>query len=172
MFLLAQADGSVSGTGFLPGARGSFMLDFVTLAMFGILLVLAYSIYLVKYRRQYEWHKRIQLILAVVLLVAVVAFEVDVRWFTDWKALARPSRFWSETGFNAVWIALSIHLCFAIPTPFLWGWVIYEGLRKFPRPTAPSAHSLRHRRWGWVAALGMLLTSVTGWVFYVMAFVL
>lgn len=147
------------------------MLDFVFVAMFGILLVMGLSIYLVRVHKRYELHKRIQVVSAAVLLVAVAAFEVDMRLFTDWKALAQPSRFWTE-GWNLVWISLVVHLLFAIPTPLLWAFVIYEGLRKFPSPAAPSKHSRRHRRWGWIAAVAMLLTSLTGWVFYVLAFVL
>lgn len=161
-----------TGSGFLPYARGSLMLDFVFVAMFGILLVLAYSIYLVKYRQAYELHKKIQIASAIVLLVAVAAFEIDMRLFTDWEALAEPSILWNYHGVNLVWILLAIHLCFAVPTPFIWAFVIYEGLRKFPHPVTPGPHSARHRRWGWIAAIGMLLTSLTGWIFYVAAFVL
>lgn len=172
--LVAQAAVSATdeGSGFLPYARGSLMLDFVFAAMFGIMLVLAYSIYLVRNRRQYEQHKWIQTVSAIVLLVAVLGFEIDMRFFTDWEALARPSKFWLYNGWHIVWIALAIHLCFAIPTPFLWAFVIYEGWRKFPNPAAPSKHSHRHKKLGWLAAIGMLMTSVTGWVFYILAFVM
>lgn len=160
------------GTGFIPGSRGSFMLDFVFAAMFGILLVMVASIYLVRVKKRYELHKKIQLILAAVLLIAVLGFEIDMRLFTDWEALAAPSRYYHPERLNPVVISLAIHLCFAIPTPVLWAWVIYEGLRKFPSPAAPGAHSRRHRFWGWMAAIGMLLTSITGWIFYVLAFVM
>lgn len=159
------------GSGFIPNSRGSFMLDFVFVAMFGIMLVQAVSIYLVK-QRKYELHKRIQIVSALVLLVAVTAFEVDMRFFSDWEALAEPSKYWFYNGWHVVWIALAIHLCFAIPTPFLWAFVIYEGLRKFPSPAMPSKHSHRHKKLGWLATIGMAMTSITGWVFYVLAFVL
>jgi uncharacterized membrane protein YozB (DUF420 family) len=168
--LFAQAT-ELPGTGFIPGSRGSFMLDFVFTAMFGILFILAWSIRLAK-QRKYELHKRVQVVSALVLLVAVAAFEVDMRFFTDWEELARPSRYWSQGGTNLVWVALIVHLCFAIPTPFLWGFVIYEGFRRFPAPIGPGAHSLRHKRWGWIAAIALFLTSVTGWIFYALAFVM
>ena len=61
--------------GFL-GTRASFMLDVVFLAMLAIVPVLCWSVYLVRYRRNYALHKRIQLLTGLVLLVAVVAFEV------------------------------------------------------------------------------------------------
>ena len=59
--------------GFL-GTRASLMLDVVALAMLAVLPVLGFSIWLVRCRRLYAIHKRIQLTLASVLLLTVVAF--------------------------------------------------------------------------------------------------
>ncbi len=160
MTLLAQ------NAGFLP-TRGSIMIDFVFLAMFGIILILGTSIYLVRYRRMYEVHKWIQITTGIVLLLAVLAFEVDMRFFTNWQALAEPSSF----GMATVKGLLYFHLLFAIPTPLLWIFVIWHGLTKFPNPAAPSPYSNTHIFWARLAAIGMLLTAVTGWVFYYAAFV-
>ena len=92
-----------SGTNGFLGTRGSLMLDVVFLAMFAIVPVLAYSIYLVRSRRRFELHKRIQITLGLVLLVAVTAFELDMRFFTDWRERAAASRFYSPAdGWNAV----------------------------------------------------------------------
>jgi len=66
---------------------------------------------------------------------------------------------------------LSIHLFFAISTVLLWIWVVWEALRRFPTPPAPAAHSRRHRVMGRLAAADLLLTSLTGWIFYWFAFV-
>lgn len=152
--------------GLLP-TRGSVMLDFVFLAMFVIVLVLGVSIYLVRYRRLFELHKQIQVTTGIVLLVVVVAFEVDIRFYTDWQALAAPSSLSAETIRRLLWI----HLFFAVPTPFLWVFVIWHGLTKFPRPATPGPYSRTHIFWGWLAVIGMVLTAITGWIFYYAAFV-
>ena len=60
--------------GFL-GYRTSFMLDVVVCALVAVVPVLLYSIYLVKFRRQYALHKTLQLILGVALLLTVAAFD-------------------------------------------------------------------------------------------------
>ncbi len=162
MLLIAQ-----TMHGFLP-TRATFMLDFVFVAMFAVLPVLAFSIRLVK-RRRYELHKRIQITLAVVLLVAVTAFEIDLNYITkDWRPLAEPSPY-----FASGWVdySLWIHLVFAVPTPLLWTFVIVQALRKFPRPVGPNEYSRRHARWAWLATTWMVLTAVTGWIFYYLAFV-
>jgi len=143
------------------------MIDFVFVAMFAVILVLAVSIYLVKVAKQFNVHKWIQIALAVILLIAVAAFEVDVQFFTDWKALAAPSQVGMPTIKGLLWI----HLFFAVPTPFLWVAVIWLGLSRFPSPPVPGKHSETHRKLGWIAAIGMLMTAITGWVFYYAAFV-
>ena len=108
------ADGN---NGFLP-TRGSFMLDFVVVAMLAVTIAMAISITLVKKLSKYGWHKAIQISFAVILLVAVLAFEVDMRFFTDWRELAEPSPFFES---RVVHLALGVHLLFAIPAPIPLG---------------------------------------------------
>ena len=170
MTSLAQIGPYPGIDGFL-GFRGSLMLDVVFLTMFAVLPALAVSIYLVKQRR-YELHKKLQLTLGMVLLVAVVAFEIDIR-LHDWTERAIPSKYFSP---DAKWscpagIALIIHLFFAVPTTLLWAIVTIQALRKFARPPQPGTHSPSHKFWGWLAVVEMAGTAVTGWVFYYLAFV-
>jgi putative membrane protein len=155
----------------MPGflhTRGTFMLDFVFVAMFALLPVLAYSIRLAK-QGHYEWHKRVQIALTATLLITVTIFEVDLNYITkDWRPLAEPSPYYARG-----WVdySLWIHLAFAVPTPLLWIFVIVQALRKFPRPAAPNSYSQRHRRWAWLATVELAMTSATGWIFYYLAFV-
>jgi len=165
------ADQTYPGINGFLGSRGSLMLDVVFLAMFAVLPVLAVSIYLVK-RGHFELHKKLQLTLGLVLLIAVAAFEVDMR-LNDWEARAVESPYFS---LDAKWtctagVALIIHLFFAVPTAVLWTVVIVQALRKFPRPPQPGQHSASHKFWGWLAAMEMFLTAITGWVFYYLAFI-
>jgi putative membrane protein len=158
--------------GFLPGARGSLMLDVVFLAMGIVVPVLAASIYLVKYRRRYAVHKRLQLLMAAVLLAAVTLFEIDIR-VNGWEERARPSPYFdaAHKWSCPAGVSLIVHLSFAVPTLVLWVVVVVRALRRFDRPPAPGPHSRWHARWGMIAAVGMLLTAVTGWWFYWLAFV-
>ena len=64
-----------------------------------------------------------------------------------------------------------MHLSFAVPTLVLWVVVVVQALRKFSRPPSPGPHSQWHARWATLAAAGMFLTAVTGWIFYWLAFV-
>ncbi len=153
--------------GFLPN-RATWMLDFVALAMVGVLLALSFSIFQVHSRNNPKAHRTIQLGTAMVLLVALVAFEVDMQYLTDWRELAKPSPFY-ESG--VVSIVLWIHLAFAIPTPFVWGGVIGFAVLRFRGGFQAGDFNKSHRTWGWIASLFMAMTSLTGWVFYWLAFV-
>ena len=153
-----------ANSGFLP-TRASFMLDLVFLAMFLVVPVMFWSIWLVK-QGKFELHKKVQITTAIVLLIAVVAFEVDVRT-NDWTKLIHGSAYTKQ----AIWKCLYVHLVFAIPTPLLWGLVIFKALKKFPKPPIPGEHSKMHKRLGWLATIGMVLTSATGWWFYYVAFI-
>ena len=153
--------------GFL-GTRASLMVDLVVVAMVIVVVVMGWSIRQVKYHQRYTLHKRIQIVLAVTLAVAITAFETDIR-LHGWED--RAAGILGGSASKAVWIALWIHLFFAITTVLLWPMVLILALRNFPSPAAPSSHSTSHRRWARLAAWDMFFTAVSGWVFYALAFV-
>lgn len=153
--------------GFL-GTRASFMIDMVFVAMFIVIAVMLWSIYQVRYQKRYLLHKWTQIGLAALLLLVVAAFEIDMR-LHGWESRAA-----GEIGGAAppsVWLALYLHLAFAITTVMLWPVVIWRAWRRFPLPPGPGMHSQAHVFWARLAAVDMLLTSITGWVFYYVAFV-
>ena len=112
------------------------------------------------------------LALVAVLLVVVVAFEINIQ-VHGWEQYAKGSPYYAEpVSTSGVGISLMIHLVFAVSTALLWVVVVTRALRRFPKPPAPGEHSASHVRWAKLAALDMVLTAVTGCVFYVIAFVL
>jgi len=153
-------------SGFIPFSRASLMLDLVAIAMVGVVPVLAYSIYLVRCKRNLQLHKKIQLVLGVVLLIAVGLFEVDMR-LHGWRQFAEVSAYYD----SLVFPVLYLHLVFAVSTTALWFYTIVAALRRFPNPPVPNAYSRRHRRIARLAAIDMFCTAVTGWAFYALAFV-
>lgn len=153
------------------GTRASLMLDLVFLAMFAVVPVLWWSVRAVRVHRRFALHRRVQIGLGVVLGLTVTAFEVDMR-LHGWRSRAEPSRFWRNGALNdAVDWSLVVHLACAIPTAFLWVFVIVQALRHFDRPPQPNEYSKRHRFWARLAAVELVLTATTGWVFYYLAFV-
>lgn len=153
--------------GFL-GTRAPLVLDVLCLAMLVVMVALAWSVYQVKFRRRYNVHKWTQITLAAILLVVVILFEIDIR-LHGWESRAAREADGIPTA--GVWYALYIHLLFAVSTVILWPITIFLALRNFPNPPRPSQHSRVHVPLARVAALDMVLTAVTGWIFYWFAFV-
>jgi len=159
--------------GFL-GTRASLGMDVVLVGLIALLPVLAWSIGLAR-RGAYAAHKRLQLLIVVALLAAIVVFEIDVRLVSDWKLRAaggvawggRPNPWWPA----GVLVALGVHLVFAVSTFVLWVWVVWEALARFSSPPTPGTHGPRHRVLARLAAADLLLTAITGSVFYWLAFV-
>ena len=164
--LLAEIAGRAGIDGFL-GTRASIGMDIVLVGLIATLPFLAWSIHLVRNRRDFVGHKRMQLAIVAALAAAIVIFEIDIRLLSDWKLRAAASPYWP----SGVLTALGIHLVFAVSTLVLWAWVVWEAWTRFPVPPAPNAHGPRHRLWARVAALDLLLTAVTGTAFYWLAFV-
>jgi putative membrane protein len=158
--------------GFL-GFRTSFMLDFVVVALVLIVPVLVFSLYLVKIQKQYTAHRNLQLLLGIVLLVAVGLFEVDLQWVQKgWEnVVAKRATPLTAEQLGFVRILLRVHLVFAITTPLLWVATIVLALRRMPSPPQPCAHSQLHKKLGWASTIDIVLTSITGLVFYYFAFV-
>lgn len=161
-------------SGFM-GYPTTFMLDFVVCALVLIVPLLLFSLWLVKVRKNYAGHMKLQLTLGVVLLVAVTAFEVDVQLMHGgWENIVAQQQL-PETEFaakiSAVRPWLQVHLVFAITTPVLWIVTIVLALKRFGKNPQPGSHSRVHSLLGWASTIDITLTSVTGLLFYYMAFV-
>ncbi|HEX3601988.1 MAG TPA: DUF420 domain-containing protein [Lacipirellulaceae bacterium] len=150
------------------GTRAPLILDVLCLAMLVVVIVLAWSVYQVKFRRRYSLHKWTQITLAAILLTTVILFEVDIR-LHGWEDRA-AGQLGGHAPAAAV-TALYIHLVFAVTTVLLWPTTIILALKNFPNPPMPGPHSRIHVPLARVAAIDMLLTAITGWIFYYVAFV-
>ena len=141
------------GEGFL-GYDTSLMLDVVVVALVVVVPLLVVSLCQVRLRRRFGIHKRLQLLLGIVLLVAVSLFDEI-----------------SDNDSEAMQVLLCVHLFFAISTVVLWIVTISLALRHFSSPPEPGDHSRLHRRLGWLSTLDITATSVTGLLVYYFGFV-
>lgn len=162
---------SVSGypgiDGFL-GTRAPLMVDVVCVAMLVVVVVLGWSIYQVKIRRRYHVHKWTQITLGAILLVVVILFEIDIR-LHGWEERA-AGKIGGQPASVVIW-ALYVHLVFAISSVILWPITIGLAAMNFGEPPAPGPHSRVHIPLARTAAADMVLTALTGWLFYWFAFV-
>lgn len=156
--------------GFL-GYPASFMLDVVVCALVVVVPTLLFSLFAVKVLKNYSLHKKLQITLGVTLLIAVGLFEIDMRWQGGFEQiLAKRSRPLDAEEMTFFKRLLLVHLAFAISTVFLWGTTLVLALKRIPSPPAPCAHSGLHKILGWLSAVDITLTSVTGLMVYYYGF--
>jgi len=156
--------------GFL-GYPASFMLDVVVCALIIVVPLLVFNISVVRFGRNHQLHKTLQLLLAGVLLLAVALFEVDMQMQGGVEGiLAKRSRPLSVDEMASFRSLLIVHLFFAISTVVLWALTVGLALRRFPTPVRPAAHSRLHRILGWLSALDITGTAVTGLMVYYYGF--
>ncbi len=151
-------------SGFIPGSRGSLILDLLVTAMAVILPLLGFSVFISRSRKNYRIHRVIQSVLGLILGLAVIAFEVDMR-VNGWRQLAEPSPYYHSWVFPS----LILHLCFSIPTLLIWTYTIVQAFRQSIEHTYNKAR-IQHRKLGWISTYAMVGTTLTGWLFYYLSF--
>ena len=145
----------------LPTRSQSLMLDLVVCAMPLVLASLAFSVQQVR-SGNITLHKRLQWFLTIVLGVVIVAFEIDMR-VNGWSDGITPS----GTVPTPVSLVLGIHVLCAIGTLVLWSRALWSGSKLSKQKITPTQHARNGRQAAWA----LVATTVTGWAFYTLAFI-
>ncbi len=156
--------------GFL-GYPSSFMLDVVVCALLLVVPLLLFSLFQVKIKRNYLLHRNLQILLGVTLLVAVAAFEIDMRWQGGIEEILKKRASPLTAAQHAFfWNVMYVHLFFAVTTVPLWATTLILALKRFPSPPVPSPHSRLHKPLAWLSTIDITMTSVTGLAVYYYGF--
>lgn len=150
------------------GARADALMDIVILSLAFIIPIILFSYKTVK-EGNYALHKKIQLTLGIVLLLVVIIFEMDMRNHGGIFEMVKGSRYEGTTFLNA---SIYIHTFFSITTSLIWLVLIIASLFKFSKDPLPNAFSKRHRFWGKLGMIDMILTGLTGVQLYICGFFL
>ena len=114
----------------------------------------------------------IQLCLAGGLLILLVFFEIDIQYFENWRERAAASPYYdAATGQRPRALFALDPPAFATTTLDTLAPDHPAGVTSSRTRRAPIGTVVFHARWGMVAAIDMVLTAVTGWAFYLLAFV-
>ena len=146
--------------GFL-GTRAPLFMDFVTLIVAFLPLLVVLAIYSAK-KGYIRIHILLQLSLFLFSVVVVSYFEYGVRVDGGFAKFARESSIpeWFNLSF------LIFHIAISLLTSIWWAKTIWTGLRDYRKKVLPGSASPRHIRSGRLAAAGIALTSLTGvWVY-------
>jgi putative membrane protein len=119
-------------------------------------------------RRRFDPHRRLQIGLLVVCVLAVLALELRIRLAGGSGALIDGSGF-PYPRFNRA--VLSVHMTGAVVTYVAWTWLAVVSHRRY-RGALPGSFSHRHRRTGWFVFAGLAFTAVSAAAVYALTFVL
>ena len=143
-------------------------MDLVLVAFVVILPALVYSWRLARGKR-YADHKRWQLTIFTLLVVAVALFELDLRQSGGIFALTAESQY---SGTLFLQSLIYGHTAVAIASALIWVTLVGLSLAKFDSPPAPNSFSGIHRNLGRAGMITMALSGLSAIPLYVVGFVL
>jgi uncharacterized membrane protein YozB (DUF420 family) len=149
-------------SGFL-GTRADIIVD-VVMTISGFLPALMMFTFYLAAKGKYQLHKNMQLGLLLLVTILVVALEVDVR-SGDLQAAGALSSYHDSMTLTVVFV---IHLFFAITTFFGWLWLVIKSAKIYPK----GFKTFKHKKWGKLLFIDIVLTVITGWMLYIMVFAL
>ena len=143
--------------GFL-GTRAPFFMDFVTLIVAILPLLIAVAIYFAR-KKMYKTHSYLQMILFSFSVVLLVYFEIGVRVGGGFSAFMLESSVSQKYAF----FVLVLHIAISVVTLGIW-LVALIRVKKF-------LSSGVHKLLGRITFIGIVLTSLSGIWVYLLLFV-
>jgi uncharacterized membrane protein YozB (DUF420 family) len=141
--------------GFL-GTDAPFMMDVVVVSLIAVVPLLVLSIVNAK-QGNMELHRKFQWILTITLGVAVVLFEAEMR-LVGGIANIMPIERYTLTFRLYLWL----HIAIAVTTLVMWVVTLRGAKSNYEKSAMKGDYGSRHRMFGYVCALSLVLTSVTG----------
>lgn len=156
--------------GFL-GYQPIFMIDLVLVSQILILPLLALALYCVK-KHHYRWHSRIMVLLTIILLIAVILFETEIRLNGGMKGIAAMVGREAHVTTDFFRGLFFFHLLICGLTAPLWLYILYKGIKSFGfQNPAPTAYGATHKKTALIALGGAFLIALSGAGCYYLAFV-
>lgn len=145
--------------------RAPIILTILALALFFVVPTLLWSLRQARLGK-YQVHKRTQIGTSTAIFILLIFFEMQIPG-SDWIKQTAQSSFPEAT----IRSYLSVHKSIAISTTLLWTMTFLLAFWRTPNPPRPSTHSKVHKIMGTSSAVMLIITAISGWIFYWMAFI-
>ncbi len=129
--------------------------------------VVLYAVSLAK-KKEYKAHRRIQNVLYLISLIAVLVLEVNIRMSGGSGSLVADSPYVQTAFFKGIFIS---HIIGAIITFTLWTISIIISNRRFNK-RLPGNFSLNHKKIGYFIFFGLVFNAVSSLIVSTLAFFL
>ncbi len=150
--------------GFL-GTRAPFFMDFVTLIVALLPLLVGVAITFAK-KRNYTLHSRVQTVIFLISAVVVGYFEYGVRLGGGYEAFVKDT----QVSHHYLFVVLVIHIIISVGTLGIWISTLLKARKDYERGL-PGPYSRSHRKAGLRTYAGIVLTALTGIWIYLLLFV-
>lgn len=151
-------------SGFL-GTRAPLFMDFVTVIVALLPFLIGGSIMLAK-KQSYKAHHITQIIILITSVIVVGYFEYGVRLGGGFAEYVKAT----SVGYGVALSILVVHILIALVTLYLWVDTMIKA-KKHNIIETPS-HEYNHKKAGMRVAMGIVATSVSGLIVYVVLFAL
>jgi len=151
--------------GFL-GTRAPFFMDFVTLIV-AILPLLVFSAIILAKKKLYKLHAFAQNVIFVVSVIVVGYFEYGVRVGGGFDAFIEGS----GVSHTYASIVLGVHILIAVTTLVYWSITLYKANKQFATDALPGVKSRSHKISAMKTFIGIVFTSFSGIWVYLLLFV-
>ena len=152
-------------TGFLD-TRAPFFMDFVTLIVALLPLLVFGAIYLAK-NKSYKLHAFTQTLILIVSIIVFSYFEYGVRLGGGFSAFMKES---SVSHSYALWVLIA-HIIISVITLAVWMSTLISARKERHKQKLPGIHSQAHKKAGIRTFIGIVLTSFSGIWVYLLLFV-
>jgi len=151
--------------GFL-GTKAPFFMDFVTLIVALLPLLVGVAISFAK-NRKYTWHTRVQWFIFIVSVIVVSYFEYGVRLGGGYETFVKNT----HVSHNYLFTVLVIHIVISVLTLGIWANTLFRARSDASQGGLPGSYSQSHKKAGMRTFIGITLTSLTGIWVYLLLFV-
>ena len=151
--------------GFL-GTKAPFFMDFVTLIVALLPLLVGVAISFAKHRK-YILHARVQMAIFIVSVIVVSYFEYGVRLGGGYETFVKNT----HVSHDYLFSVLVVHIIISVVTLGFWISTIWRALSDSGQGGLPGNYSKSHRKAGFRTFIGIVLTSLTGIWVYLLLFV-
>ena len=151
--------------GFL-GTRAPFFMDFVTLIV-ALLPLLVYASIVLAKKKLYKMHAFTQNSIFIVSVIVVGYFEYGVRVGGGFDAFMQGS----GVSYTYSSIVLGLHILIAVTTLVFWTLTIVKANSQFKNGLIPGENSSAHKLLALKTFLGIIFTSFSGIWVYLLLFV-
>ncbi|OQX50226.1 MAG: hypothetical protein B5M46_01130 [Epsilonproteobacteria bacterium 4484_20] len=152
--------------GFL-GTRAPFFMDFVTLIVACLPLLVGVAISFARHRK-YTLHGTVQTVIFIVSVIVVGYFEYGVRLGGGYEAFVRGT----HVSHNYLLVVLTLHILISVIALGVWASTLVSARKSSARGgLLPGPDSEAHKRAGIRSFIGIALTSLTGIWLYLLLFV-